>query len=95
MKLDSFEWSIIILLGICLVLIGIAIGIEIGNKGIVLSQETADKICLDLTNESGVVAKDYYAFEHDGFEDNTKIAKGELYCQLPSYDETHLIKVGN
>ncbi len=92
MKLDSFEWSIIILLGICLVLIGIGIGIEIDNKKIALSQETADKICLDLTNESGVVAKDYGDF--DNYE-NKPISKGELYCQIPSYDETHLIKVGN
>ena len=48
MKIDSYEWSMIILLGIVLVLIGIAIGIEIDDKKIALSQETADKICLDF-----------------------------------------------
>jgi len=45
---------------------------------------------MDLTNESGVVAKDYRDFD----EEVSPIEKGELYCQIPSYDETHLIKVG-
>ncbi len=64
----------------------------VSNKRITLSQETADKICLDLTNESGVVAKDYLDFNSD---ENKPIEKGELYCQIPSYDEKQLIKVGN
>ena len=90
MKVDSFEWSIIILIGILLIVIGICVGIEINNKRIMLSQETADKICFDLTLEEGVVAKDY-----KDFGENKPIQRGELYCQIPSYDETHLIKVGN
>ncbi len=76
---------------------GIMIGCLIGSipRDIELSQETGDKICLDLTNESGVVAKDYFDFQNDGVTGNTPIEKGELYCQVPSYDATHLIKVGN
>ena len=92
MKLDNFEWFIIIWVGILLILIGICIGVEIDSKNITFSQETGDKICLDITNESGVIAKDYESF--NGVE-NKPIAKGELYCQIPSYDSTHLIKVGN
>ena len=84
-------------IAICLILISLLFGVLIGalrenaSTDIKLSQETGDKICLDLTNESGVIAKDYEDFG----EENNPIKKGELYCQIPSYDETHLIKVGN
>ncbi len=83
-------WVILIML--ISLLFGMLIGaiIEDATADIELSQETADKICLDLTNESGVVAKDYEDFGNE----NKPIEKGELYCQVPSYDETHLIKVG-
>ncbi len=90
MELDGIEWVLVILVGLLLILIGFAIGDTIKDKNIILSQETGDKICLDLTNESGVVAKDYEDFG----EENKPIERGELYCQVPSYDKTHLIKVG-
>ncbi len=84
-------------IAIGLIVIGLLLGVLIGASiedsltDIELSQETGDKICLDLTNESGVIARDYEDFEVE----NSPIKKGELYCQVPSYDETHLIKVGN
>ena len=72
--------------------IGLGGGIQQSLTKIDLSQETADKICMDLTNESGVVAKDYRDFNGN---ENKPISKGELYCQIPSYDATQLIKIGN
>ena len=78
---------------VLILLLGICIGGLIQERivDIALSQETADKICFDLTGEEGVVAKDYLDFNSG---ENRPLEKGELYCQIPSYDETHLIKVG-
>ena len=90
--MGDVDGGLVILIMLISLLFGILIGaiIEDATADIELSQETADKICLDLTNESGVVAKDYEDFGNE----NKPIEKGELYCQVPSYDETHLIKVG-
>ena len=81
---------------IILFLFGLMVGTLItgidGNKSeIDISQETADKICLDLTQEEGVIAQDWWDFGRG----KEPIEKGELYCQLPTYDSTQLIKVGN
>lgn len=67
-------------------LIGIVV---VQNNRIVLSQETADVICQKLTGNESAIAKDRW-----DFGDESPIESGELYCQIPSYDETHLIKVG-
>jgi len=81
----------LIFLGLLLLGIGIGVGLVIGEGSIALSQETADKICLDITGEEGVVAKDWSDFSGG---ENKPIEKGELYCQIPNYDSTQLIKVG-
>jgi len=90
MKMEGIDWFGVVLMFLLLIFVGMCIGVAIYEPKIVLSQETANKICLDLTNEEGVVAKDWQDFE-SGEE---PIEKGELYCQIPSYDKTHLIKVG-
>ena len=84
----------LIVVSIFLLGLGIMIGglIQEGRVDIELSQETADKICLDITGEEGVVAKDWLDFSGNI---NKPIERGELYCQIPSYDSTHLIKVGD
>ncbi len=64
--------------------------ISVSEEGISISHETADKICFDLTGEEGVAAKDWWDFDRE----KEPIGKGELYCQVPSYDSTQLIKVG-
>jgi len=88
-EIEGGEWWGVFFLALCLIAMGCCVGILIYENKIVLSQETADKICLELTEVEGVTALDY-----DEGTNSELIEKGELYCQIPSYDETHLIKVG-
>ena len=92
--MDGEEKKLVILVIVLALIGGISIGglIKSAITDMEISQETGDKICFDLTLEEGVVAKDYEDFNGDR---SKPIEKGELYCQIPSYDETHLIKVGN
>ena len=92
-EIEGGEWLCVAFLFLCVIGVGICIGATIadGGKDIEVSQETADKICLEITGEEGVVAKDWWDYGYG----KEPMEKGELYCQLPSYDETHLIKVGN
>jgi len=89
MEIEGADWIGVFIMALFLIAIGVCIGCLIYENKIVLSQETADKICFDLTEKEGVIALDY----NDGTNADL-IDKGELYCQIPSYDETHLIKVG-
>lgn len=89
-EIEGGEWIGVVIIFLLFITLGFAIGYSVDGKQISLSQETADKICLDLTNESGVVARDWW----DYASGKEPIERGELYCRLPSYDATHLIKVG-
>lgn len=56
-------------------LLGGMVGYVIAKtNGIDLTQETADQVCFNLTNKSGVVAK----YNVDG----------KLVCETPSFDST-------
>jgi len=90
MKIEGTDWILIIWLMILFLVSAGFIGSEIGKANIGLSQETADKICFELTGQEGVAAKDWGDF----VTGKQPIEKGELYCQIPSYDSTQLIKVG-
>lgn len=91
MEIEGGDWWGVFFFVLVLIAGSVAITILIhGEINIVLSQETANKICSDLTNESGVKAIDY----NEGSNADL-IDKGELYCQIPSYDQTYLIRVGS
>lgn len=70
--MDELFFISIILWVILVLTIGIAIGSHINQ----FSQETMDKICQDLTNNS--VATGY-------------AEEGKLICEIPSYDHTQNI----
>ncbi len=63
------------------VLVGCVIGE--GVVDVALNQETADDICIQITNDSTAVASD----------DNRGINGGRLICTIPSYDSTQNIIV--
>ena len=89
MEIEGEMWFVVVLLAILIGFLGAAILGTIYEDKIILSKETANKICFELTGEAGVIALDY-----DEDKNLDLIERGELYCQLPSYDKTHLIKVG-
>ena len=60
----------------------IAICIAIIPIDIMISQETADDICKQLTGNDSTIAED---------ESNSKLYGGKLICLTPSYDETQNI----
>lgn len=91
MGLEIEDWVGIIVAILMFIFVGAMIGEAHYGKQIILSHNTADKICSDLTNQSGTIAMDYHDFKMD----NPPIKEGELYCKTPSYDSTQLIKVGN
>jgi len=89
MEIEGEGWVIVVLFCIMLMLLATTITSEIYETKIILSQETANEICLVITEEEGTIALDYDDGNNKGL-----IRRGELYCQIPSYDKTHLIKVG-
>ena len=72
---------------IVLLIVGIFFGMMIGALmstlmiDIDLSQETADDVCVQLTNNSAAVASN----THDG------VYTEKLICKIPSYDSTQNI----
>ncbi len=93
MEFETYDWILVVVFSLLFLMGGMLIGFELAGD-ITISQETGDKICLDLTNENGVVAKDYHDFLSED-SNLIPIGKGELYCQVPTYDSTSLIKVGS
>jgi len=89
MEIEGGEWIGVTIILLILMFSGGIFGYMVAEEHIIISQETGDKICFDLTGEDGVKALDY-----DMGNNADLMEKGELYCQLPSYDATQLIKVG-
>ena len=81
-----------ILLGLICFLIGflfllIIFAIVDGNS-IKISQETANDLCIQVTGNETAIAKDWgdYAIPKP-------IERGQIVCELPSFDSTHNIVV--
>jgi hypothetical protein len=84
--MDSEDFGVILstlVVAVMGVMIGIVIGESLVSGDIYLSQETADDICINLTNNTAAT----------GQGDST----GKLICETPSFDSTQniIIKPNN
>lgn len=77
------------LLGVFFIAITFAL---LDNKNIIISQETADDLCIHVTNNETAIAKDFRDFV--GVNNAIRpIGKGQMVCELPNFDSTHNIVV--
>jgi len=72
---------------IVLVVFGFVGHAEPTDKYITINQETANDLCIHLTGNETAIAKDWWNYQ------NKPIDKGQIVCELPSYDSTHNIVV--
>ena len=93
-KKESFILGIFVGCGIgAVVALGIfcLVGqVEPTNKYITISQETADDLCIGLTGNESAIAIDGWHKSSEGI-----IEKGQITCEIPSYDSTHNIVIRN
>lgn len=52
-----------------------------------INQETANDLCIKITGNESTIAKDYWDYSQP------TIKKGQIVCELPSYDSTQNIIV--
>ncbi len=55
-----------------------------------INQQTGNDFCIQITGDENAIAKDWWSY---GQNENRPIEKGQLVCEIPSYDSTHNIVV--